>query len=233
MKTVAIIQARTGSTRLPGKIFMNLAGKPLIWHVIDRLKRVKNLDGIAIATSVKPADDKVEEYANTQNIPCFRGSEEDVLDRYIGAAEMTGADNVVRITCDAALIDPTEIEKMIALQSEENSEYVGYDYNTKHVYEGFELIQLSTLKRIRDFTNEKYYREHVTIYVRENPEFAKVAYLPVEEKFLKSNYKKPFKLSVDTPEDLEFMNNIYGALYKEGEIVNLSEALDLIKQNRA
>lgn len=231
-KTIAIIQARTGSTRLPGKIFMDLAGKPLIWHVIDRLKRVKNLDGIAIATSAKRQDDKVEEYAKTQNIPCFRGSEEDVLDRYIGAAEMLGADNVVRITCDAALIDPEEIEKMIELQSKEDSDYVGYDYNTKHVYEGFEVIKLSTLKKIRDFTNEKYYREHVTIYVRENPEFAKVAFLPVDEKFLKSNYNKSFKLSVDTPEDLQFMAKIYKALYKDGEIVDLGKALDLIKENR-
>ena len=154
------------------------------------------------------------------------------MDRYIGAAEKLGADKVVRITCDAVLIDPEEIEKMIALQTKENAEYVGYDYNIKHVYEGFELIKLSTLKRIRDFTNEKYYREHVTIYVRENPEFAKVAFLPVAEKFLKSNYDRPFKLSVDTQEDLQFMAKIYTELYKKGEIVDLGKALDLIKNNR-
>lgn len=231
MKTIAIIQARTGSTRLPGKIFMDLAGRPLIWHVTDRLKRVKNLSEIAFATSEKINDNKIEEFALSQDLRCFRGSESDVLERYIGAGEKFQADNIIRITCDAPLLDPEQIEKMIEKGLSEDLEYVGYDSNIRHVYEGFEFVKLSTLKRIRDFTNEKYYHEHVTIYVRENPTFAKIGYLPVEDKFLKSNYSSTFKLSIDTIEDLNFMNKIYTKLYKTDSIVDLGETLDLIKQN--
>lgn len=231
MKTLAIIQARMGSERLPGKIFMDLAGKSLIWHIVERLKRVKNLDGIAIATSNKVADNKIEEFASAQNLSCFRGSEEDVLERFIGAAEKFGAENIIRITADAALIDPEQIEKMIEKGTRESLDYVFYDPNLDHVYEGFEFISLATLKRIRDFTNEKPYREHVTKYIRENPSCGKVGYLQVKNQFLKSNFPQNRKLSVDTLDDLNFMNKIYLKLYKPDSIVDLEAALDLIKQN--
>ncbi len=231
MKTIAIIQARTGSTRLPGKIFMNLAGTPLIWHVVNRLKQVKNLDDIGIATSEKQNDDKIECFAKSENLLFFRGSEEDVLERFISAAEKFQADNIIRITCDAALIDPVQIEKMIEKGITENLDYVFYDPKIDHVYEGFEFISLATLKRIQNFTVEKPYHEHVTKYIRENPSFGKIGYLPVGNKFLKSNFTKPFKLSVDTIADFEFMNKIYTRLYKNDTIVDLGETLDLIKQN--
>ena len=110
---IAIIQARMGSSRLPGKVLMPLAGKPALWHLIDRLKYSKSINDIVVATTVNPEDDVVEEFCKNNDVKSYRGSAEDVLDRYYQASKMFSADPVVRITADCPVIDPTILDRVI------------------------------------------------------------------------------------------------------------------------
>lgn len=112
-RTIAIIQARMGSTRLPGKILKPLAGKPALWHVIDRLRYARYLVDIIIATTKNPEDDIVVNFCEENQVKCFRGSEGDVLDRYYQAAKLFCADPIVRITADCPVIDTTVVDEVI------------------------------------------------------------------------------------------------------------------------
>src|ERR1035441_10338613 len=106
MKVVAIIQARMASTRLPGKVLADIAGQPMVWQVAQRVRQAHSIDEVTVATSSLPADDPLAEFCAKQQLPCFRGSEEDVLDRFYQAARATEASIIVRITADCPLIDP-------------------------------------------------------------------------------------------------------------------------------
>jgi len=243
MKRVyAIIQARTGSSRLPKKIFSKLGGKFLLWHVIDRLKNIAELDGIAIATTTKKDDDEIETFAKGEKqlnnglapfapVKCFRGDEKDVLLRYIKAAEFLGAEYIIRITGDAPLICPKTISDMINLADKNNYDYVSFEPIPAHVFEGVELVSLDTLKKIYKISNEAYVHEHVTIYVKEHPDAFNVGFMKVNPKFLKSRFPFEFKLSVDTKFDLDFMTYIYDKLYNGSTVVDFEKALDLIESD--
>ncbi|MCK5161164.1 MAG: NTP transferase domain-containing protein, partial [Candidatus Aureabacteria bacterium] len=117
MRTVAIIQARMGSSRLPGKVLMNLCGKPVLWHIVKRLKQCSNLNDIVVATSTTEADTAIVKFCKRYKIKFFRGSESDVLGRYIDAADNFKADYIVRITGDAPLIEPREIDRFIKIMT--------------------------------------------------------------------------------------------------------------------
>lgn len=112
-KVVAIIQARMGATRLPGKILMDIAGKPMLCHVIERMKQSKNVDSIVVATTTKEEDKAVLELAKECGIKIFAGSEDDVLDRFYQATKKFGADVIVRITVDCPIIDPQIVDVAI------------------------------------------------------------------------------------------------------------------------
>ncbi|HMF14076.1 MAG TPA: NTP transferase domain-containing protein, partial [Gemmataceae bacterium] len=122
MRTVAVVQARMGSSRLPGKALADLAGRPVLWHVVQRVQRARRADEVVVATSTSPADDPIDYFCTRAGIPVFRGSEIDVLDRVYQAARERPADAVVRITGDCPLIDPAVIDRVL-----EN--YAGGDYD--------------------------------------------------------------------------------------------------------
>ena len=113
MKIVAIIQARIGSTRLPDKVSADIAGQPMLAHVVNRTRRAKALDAVVVATTTQPADDAIVRVCQKRGWPYFRGSEEDVLDRYYQAASAFLADVIVRITSDCPLIEPEIIDKVV------------------------------------------------------------------------------------------------------------------------
>ena len=108
-----IIQARTGSTRLPGKIFKELSGKPILWHVYNRIKHADQVNKIVIATTNQPEDDQVEKFCTDNNILFYRGSTDDVLARYYEAAKKYNAGIIIRITSDCPVIDPIILNNMI------------------------------------------------------------------------------------------------------------------------
>src|SRR5437879_2068636 len=113
MKTVAIIQARMGSTRLPGKVLADIAGHPMLWHVVNRARKIHGIDELVVATSTSEADDLVLDFCSKSEVQCFRGDPVDVLDRYFKCAESFRADCVVRLTADCPLLDPEVVGEVL------------------------------------------------------------------------------------------------------------------------
>ena len=124
MRTVAIIQARMGSNRLPGKVLRPILGKPMLWHIVLRVRAVPSIDEVVVAIPDSPADQDLRRFCAANDIKSFSGSETDVLDRFYGAAQRYGADPVLRITADCPLVDPELVEKLIRLYRSGSYDYV-------------------------------------------------------------------------------------------------------------
>lgn len=166
-RTVAIVAARMGSTRLPGKVLMALGGRSILTYLVDRLLQTECLDQVVVATTVDPRDDVIVEECRKHDIYCFRGSEHDVLSRYLGAATVTDADIVVRVTADNPFTDPESIDRVVNHIVETGAEYVienGLPIGTTG-----EALTRRLLVRIAENAHEARWREHVTLYAKENP----------------------------------------------------------------
>lgn len=169
MSIVAIVQARLGSTRLPGKVLRNLAGRPVLSWVVDAARAIPGIDGVAVATSDAPGDDALAIWCDEQGISCHRGDEQDVLARMLVAAEAEGAELVMRITADCPLLDPSIAGMLIALQRRTGADYVS-NVDPRSWPDGLdcELMTLETLRRAAAEANLSYDREHVTPWIRAN-----------------------------------------------------------------
>lgn len=229
MKTAAIIQARFGSTRLPGKIFKDLCGKPVLWHVVNRLSHSKFLDKIIVATTILPEDDIVEKFCTDNKILFSRGSSEDVLSRYYEAAKKFDAEIVIRITSDCPVIDPqildTMIEEFTAASKTEN-----IDYMSNSIQRTFprgldvEIFTFDVLEKTFNEAVQTYEREHVTPYIYQHPEIFKIKNFAGEKDYSFHRW------TVDTPEDYELIKKIYDELYDPGKIFLFSDILKLFEQ---
>lgn len=205
-RAVAVVQARMGSSRLPGKILMLLDNRPLLGVILDRLRCCRSIDQIIVATTVEDNDEPVLSFCKAQGVACFRGSTEDVLSRTIGAAEKAGADIVVRVTGDAPWIDPAIIDQEVESLRRSGSDYAQVDPETPVVLEGFEAVRLEALRRVDRITDlEPRHREHVTTYIRENLDEFRVEALEADPVLR----QRPLKLSVDTPAELRFHAEAY------------------------
>jgi spore coat polysaccharide biosynthesis protein SpsF len=224
-KIVAIIQARTGSTRLPRKVLEEIGGKPMLWHVIERVKRARLVDEVVVATTDGEEDSAVEKIAEECGVGCFRGSEEDVLDRYYRAAEKFGADIVVRITADCPLIDPEIIDRAIRMFLDGNFDYVSNTLPPTFP-DGLdvEVFSLVTLRRAWEEARKASEREHVTPYIRNHPEIFRLGNLKSEVDL------SHMRWTVDRPEDLMFVREIYRELYREGEVFHMRDVLRLLER---
>ena len=207
MSVIAIIQARMGSTRLPGKVLMDIFGASMLSRVVNRSKQAKLLNQIVVATSDKSIDDAVVREADRLGVLFFRGSENDVLDRYYQAAQSFGAEVVVRITSDCPLIDPTIIDKVINAFLNAKPDYAS-NALVRTYPRGLdvEAFSMSALTRAWQEASKPYERVHVTPYIYENPSIFKI--LSISDSHNYSNYR----WTVDTPEDLEFVRRIYERL---------------------
>lgn len=228
MKIKAIIQARTGSTRLPNKVLLEINGKPLLWHVINRLSFSKKLDQVILATTDNQADDLLEDFAKKYGINYFRGSENDVLDRYYQCAKLNEADVIVRITADCPLIDPEVVDKVIEnfLNNKENCDYCA-NVLPPTFPDGLdtEVFSFKTLERAWNEAKLTSEREHVTAYIYKNP-----------EKFKLQNVANEIDLSslrwtVDTENDFKFVKEVYQQLGKDKEIFYMKDILDFLEKN--
>lgn len=174
---VCISQARMTSTRLPGKVLMEAAGKPLLAHHLGRLSRCRTLDALVLATTVNATDDPVAELGAALGVPVFRGSEHDVLSRYAGAADMAGADVVVRVTADCPLIDPAVVDRVVAefLASDPPVDYQGID--VFHYPRGLDAEVFTRAALIEAAANatDPAEREHVTAHIYRRPERFRLA----------------------------------------------------------
>tara|TARA_B110000259_G_scaffold185718_1_gene235385 strand:- start:458 stop:1225 length:768 start_codon:yes stop_codon:yes gene_type:complete len=170
MKIFAIVEARMTSSRLPGKVLLKADGKPMLEHLITRLKSVKLLTGIVLATTTNHNDDVLEDFSNKHGIELYRGSEDDVMMRVIKAAESVKADIVVEITGDCPVIDPQLVEQTIKLFKANDVDYVSNN-NIKSYPDGMDtqVFWLDALKKSASMTNDKLDHEHVTLHIRSNP----------------------------------------------------------------
>jgi spore coat polysaccharide biosynthesis protein SpsF len=208
MKIVAIIQARMGSTRLPGKVLLDLAGEPVLARCVERTRRAQTLDEVVVATTVQPADEAIIELCRERGWPSFRGSEDDVLDRYYGAAKEYAADVVVRITSDCPLIEPVVVDRVVREFSER---WPQVDYASNIVPErtfprglDIEVMRFATLERAWREDDNPAWREHVTPYIYRHPEEFRLHCV------VNSVDYSDMRWTVDTPEDLAFVRQIYG-----------------------
>jgi len=201
---LVIIQARFRSIRLPGKIMMILDNKPLIQHTIERAKQAINVDKVMIATSTNKADDTIEELCKNINVKCFRGSENDVLIRFIGAAKKYNPKLIVRICGDEPLLDTKILEEAV-----EKHKALNVDYSTTvgSVPKGLdvEIINYKVLKRLDKEAHSTADREHVTKYILDNPDKFKIHKFDFGKKFARPD----IVLTVDTKEDFDFVRKVY------------------------
>lgn len=227
MNIVAIIQARIGSTRLPGKVLMDIEGKPMLWHIVRRVSEAKLINDVVIATSHNKNNDKIERFAKEDNLKIFRGSEEDCLDRFYKTGEEFGVDVIVRITADCPLICPEVIDKVI-------SEYlkVSYDYVANTFFYTYpdgcdvEVFSFKALEKAWKEAKDPIDREHVTPYIRNSGKF----------KIKNVENKNPvdsneYKWSVDRIEDLEFVREVYKHLYKNKKIFTMKDVMGLLEKH--
>jgi glutamate-1-semialdehyde aminotransferase/spore coat polysaccharide biosynthesis protein SpsF (cytidylyltransferase family) len=202
---VAIVQARMGSTRLPGKSLAEICGRPMLWHVVARARRSRLVNKVVVATTDQAADDPIALMCRDEEIPCFRGSEDDVLDRFYRAAQAHSADVVVRITADCPLIDPEVIDEIVSRFKQSDCDYVS---NTiRYTFpDGLdtEVFSFEALERAWREARKPSEREHVTPYLRTG-------------RFRRTNVESHAtagvdhqRWTVDLPSDLEFVRGIYG-----------------------
>jgi spore coat polysaccharide biosynthesis protein SpsF len=214
-----------GSTRLPGKVLMDIAGRPMLWHIINRLKYSKLINKIVVATTTEIKDDPVDELCRENHVCCYRGSENDVLDRYYQAAKIYGAEIIVRITADCPLIDPVVTDKVIDAYLKNKSNFDGANNTIDRTFPrglDTEVIKFSVLKFAWEKATKDYEREHVTIFIDEHPELFKL--FTVKNKKNLSN----LRWTVDEEADLEFVREIYLRLYKKREVFLMEDILKVL-----
>jgi spore coat polysaccharide biosynthesis protein SpsF len=207
MSTIGIIQARMGSTRLPGKVLENVGGRLVLARVVERARRASLLDTVVVATTTAPADDAIAEWCGREGVPCFRGSEDDVLDRYLGAAREFGADVVVRLTADCPLLDPGVIDLVIAAFAGEPCDYAANILEPTYP-DGLdtEVFSRAALERAAAEAGLPSEREHVTPYIRNHPE------LFVVRSVRGARDLSGLRWTVDERQDLDLVRSIFEAL---------------------
>ncbi|MBI1293234.1 NTP transferase domain-containing protein [bacterium] len=231
MRTVVIIQARMGSTRLPGKVLMPLAGKPMLEHVIRRTQAAKGVDEVCIATTTHDRDTPLVEMAERFGASTFRGSEDDVLSRYAGAARATSAELVVRVTSDCPLYDPQLLGEMLASYHEMGgAEAMDYYSNTvKRTYPrglDTEIFPAAVLFRVEAVATAPPAREHVTWHIYNHPSDFRIG----QHQQSASANDSSLRWTVDTPEDYEFASQVYSNLYSMIPEFGFRDILSLVQR---
>jgi len=227
---IGLIQVRMGSTRLPGKALRQIAGQPMLWHVIHRVRAAQRLDGVCVATSVNPLDDPIEKLACAESLPVYRGSETDVLDRLYQAARWLKATAVVRVTGDCPLVDPALIDRLVEfhLQNADKYDCVS-NVHPPTFPDGLdlELIPFTTLQAAWKETKDAFDREWAMRYIFENPRRFRVGNLANAEDL------SALRWTVDHEEDIIFMEEIFSRLGRGGRIFHMEEVLELLEREPA
>lgn len=227
MNVIAIVQARMGSTRLPGKVLLDLAGEPVLVRDINRIKRARTLNKIVVATTLEALDNSIVDLCRERAWPFFRGSEHDVLDRYYGAAITHKADIVVRITADCPLIEPEIVDKTVnmLLCRQCGADYASNGLPPRTYPRGMdvEAFTLSTLERAWREDSNIAWREHVTPFIYSHPDIFRLANVT------NSTDYSHMRWTLDTKEDLEFIRRIYSQF--NNDHFTWKEVIALLDQN--
>ncbi len=212
MKKLIIVQARMTSTRLPGKVMEIVCDKPLLEHLINRLKTIRSADQIVIATTVNETDNQIVSLCKKLDTLYYRGSEEDVLGRYYEAAVEYGGDVIIRITSDCPVIDPDVVGYLIDFYMKNLKKYDYVTNTLKRTYPrgmDVEIVSFKALKEAHFNTYDPFDREHVTTFIRNRSTQYRLHNIKHSSDF--SHYR----LTVDTSEDLELIRRIFESLYVE------------------
>ena len=231
MKIVATIEARMGSSRLPGKSMKKIVGKPMLELLFERVKNSKLINEIVVATTQNPNNDVIEELAKKMSIGCFRGSENDVLDRVLNAAKSVSADVILELWGDNPLIDPKMLDNLIKFYSENDFDCVGTALpNFKKTYPiGISTLIFSTkiLEEVNSITNDPEDRENVSNYIYEHPEKYKISSLPCPPEL---DYPD-LRLTVDEENDFNLVKTIFENLYSINPMFDTYDIINFIKLN--
>lgn len=207
-----------GSTRLPGKVLKDVAGRPMLSYQMERLRRVKRAERIVVATTDQPADDAVERFCQKEKIACVRGSEHDVLARYHLAIERFPADVVVRITADCPLIDPAIVDEAIAAYE---PDYVSNMLETTYPYGmAVEVFSAQALREAHREAKDPAEREHVTPFIYRHPERYRLRSLTMAPNLSHHRW------TVDTPEDFELVSRLLKTLKPHFTLQDVLAVLD-------
>lgn len=227
MRIVATIEARMRSSRLPGKVLNPVLGRPLLELMIERLRYVERIDEIVIATTADPSCDPIVDLAHRLQVGCFRGSEDDVLDRVLKAAQHYDADLIVETTGDCPLIDPhisgLVIEEFLQHEVDYCSNILERTFPRGMDTEVFPTAVLEEVDRLTDDPDD---REHVSLYIFEHPERFRL--LNVSSDLSAEDAGR--RLTVDTPEDFALTKAIFEHLYPQNPRFSLGDILQFLRQ---
>jgi spore coat polysaccharide biosynthesis protein SpsF len=229
LRVVAIIEARMTSSRLPGKMMMPIGGRPSLQVLVERLRQAPGLAGIVVATTGNASDDGMVTLCERLHVPCFRGSEEDVLGRVLGAARFSRADVIVEITGDCTLIDPSIVQECIDAYMKNDVDFVANCVERPHYPPGMDARIFSTdvLAEVDSFTKDPGDREHVSLYIWEHPERYKLLYLrPPEDLAWPDKF-----IALDTKDDLEMLRRIYDALSPKNPFFSAHDIVAYLRAN--
>jgi len=223
----AIIQARLGSTRLPGKTLMTIEGESLLGHLISRVRASKFVDDIIIATTTKDSDTEIVKFARTNGLKFYRGSEEDVLDRFYRTALKYDVKSIVRVTPDCPMIDPIVMDFVISHYLKE-----GYDYVSNTISRTYpdgldtEIFSFQALEKAWKEAKLPSDREHVTPYIYKHAELFRLFNVRKDGEDLSW-----MRWTVDTAKDFNFVSKIYSKLYYPNKIFHMQDVVRLLRES--
>lgn len=226
-KIVAIIQARMGSTRLPGKMLMKLAGMPVVQQVFNRVVLIQGIEKVILATTADAQDDLLVDYCHRTGISVFRGSSDDVLDRYYQAAKQDSADVVIRITGDCPFLDPIESGKVLRLFLDDGPCDYASNVDPPFLPDGLdtEVMSFAALESAWEKAKDIPDREHVTLFIRRHPDMFRL-------KSLKGYLDlSSHRWTIDEKRDYDFLNAVAMRLAAQGKFGYLNEIIELLDAN--
>ncbi|MCA9958458.1 MAG: glycosyltransferase family protein [Anaerolineales bacterium] len=233
VKVVTVIQARVGSSRLPGKVLRPLLGKPLLVRMIERVRAARLVGTIVVATTTDPADDPIVTLCHKEEIHCYRGHPTDLLDRHVQVGWQFGADAIVKIPSDCPLIDPTVIDRVLAvyLNAPEAYDYVSNLHPATYPDgNDVEIIRMEALARAWREASRNFEREHTTPYLWERPTQFRLGNVVWETGM---NYAMSHRWTIDYEPDYRFIKAVYEALYPQNPLFGLDDILQLLSENPA
>ncbi len=226
-KIIGIIQARLSSTRLPEKVMLELSGKPILWHIYYRLKQCSTLSEVVISTGEHENNKTICDFASTNNIPLFVGSEIDLIDRLYKTALEYDADAIVRITGDCPLVDPKIVDTFVRKFLEKNQQFDIITNLEKRTFPhglDVEVISTKTLKKLWNEIKEPELREWFPFFIQKNPNMFKILNIKNNDDYSKLRW------TLDYLEDYEFLKQIYTNLFHTRQIFHMQDILDLLKK---
>jgi len=226
-RVIGAVQVRMSSSRLPGKVMADILGKPMLWHIIQRVRACPDLDEVVIATSYEPADKPVREFAEESGIPLFAGSETDLISRLLQTMQAFRADALVRVTGDSALADPCVLADLVeAYRADESLEYVCNVLPPTYPYGlDSELYSRTIMEKLDGELKDSYWREWFPLHVRDHRDRYKVKNISLAQKITDQRW------TVDYPEDLEFVRQVYKQLYPVKPVFVMADILKLLGQS--